>query len=818
MSDIKSLWGDEFNIPDTKERTRKIIQKAKCGASDAADAARQVNSKKVPIEEKIRIVTENVRRTLSKQLDSVLTIKSTSEFADYVGKAIASGVIAVDTETNNSLDPITCKLMGLCLYYPGGKQAYIPVNHIDHRTGERLPWQLTESDVMGQLRRVVDAKTFIVMHNGKFDYQVLKCTCGVEVRASWDTLIASQLINENESASLKEQYILHVDPDQEKYSISKLFDKQEYAIFPPEVFALYAATDSLMTYRLYEYQRPIMESEDFGRIRALFLNREMPCVWAIAEMELAGVELDMDYDRRLSAKYHKMLDAVTERADEELRRLKPQIDAWRLTSAANVRADGKKSKTEQLDDPVNLGSPTQLAILLYDVLGAPIVNQKKPRGTGDDEIKEIKAKTGFPICSILGDVREVTKLITTYIDKLPEVVNVDGRVHCHFNQYGAATGRLSSSDPNLQNIPSHNKEIRMLFKAKDGFTLVGSDFSQQEPRLLSFISGDENMMNSYKAGKDLYATIASGVYHNDYWDNMEHHEDGTPNPEGKKRRSACKSILLGIQYSRGAASIAEQIGSTKEEANKIISDFYRAFPNVKKAIDDSHEMAREKGYVEDLWGRRRHLPDIQLPRYVVTDTKADAYFNPFLICEGKKRESARARKCAEELSKARYRREKDAIISKAASEGLTVTDNESVIARAERQCLNARIQGSASTMTKTAMVRLFEDGELRELGFRMLIQVHDELIGECPKENAEKVAERLTHIMRTCVEDDVRVPFKCDASICDAWYLDEQSYALQEVRANLIKAGKTEDEAFSDILTDHEELTEDQLRTMLAFR
>ncbi len=336
---------------------------------------------------------------------------------------------------------------------------------------------------------------------------------------------------------------------------------------------------------------------------------------------------------------------------------------------------------------------------------------------------------------------------------------------------------------------------------------------------MSFLSGDENMMNSYRAGKDLYATIASGVYHNDYWDNMEHHEDGTPNPEGKKRRSACKSILLGIQYSRGAASIAEQIGSTKDEANKIISDFYKAFPNVKKAIDDSHDIAREKGYVEDLWGRRRHLPDIQLPRYVVTDSAAENAFNPFLICEDKKTESPKAKKYLDMLTKARYRKEKDEIVSKARLVGLGVTDNESVIARAERQCLNARIQGSAATMTKIAMGKIHNDPELNELGFRMLIQVHDELIGECPKENADKVADRLTYIMKTCVEDVVKVPFKCDASVCDAWYLDEQSYALQEAYSDMIERdGKSEDDAFLTLLSMHSELTEEQLREMLAFK
>lgn len=814
----ESLWGEMFEVPDTKERTKELVKKArKSKESTELSAEKAVKSKKVSLDEKMELIAKEVTRVLGKQADNITVIKNEAEFSQYIESAIASGVVAIDTETNNSLDPLTCKLMGLCLYYPGGKQAYIPINHTD-KDGIRLPWQLTEDDCKRHLQRIRDADTYILMHNAKFDYQVLKCTCGIEMYADWDTLIASKLIEEDESGSLKEQYILHVDSEQEKYSIGSLFEKLPYATFSPELFALYAATDALMTYKLYEYQKPIMESDDYKRIYRLFMDIEMPCIWVVANMELDGVELDMEYDKRLSVKYHETLDGVMARVNAELDRLKPQIDAWRLTPAANAKENGKKSKSEQLDDPVNLGSPTQLAILLYDILGAPVVNQKKPRGTGDDEIRDIIAETGFPICSILHDVREVTKLITTYIDKLPEVVNVDGRIHCHFNQYGAATGRLSSSDPNLQNIPSHNKEIRMLFKAEDGYTLVGSDFSQQEPRLLSFLSSDENMMNSYKEGKDLYATIASRVYRNDYWDNMEHHRDGTPNPEGTKRRSACKSILLGIQYSRGAASIAEQIHSTKEEAQKIISDFYKAFPNVKKAIDESHEMAREKGYVEDLWGRRRRLPDIRLPRYEVIDERAENAFNPFLICEDKPQESPKAKKYLSMLLNARSRRDKETILSNAKKVGLTVKDNESVIARAERQCLNARIQGSAATMTKIAMVRLHNDKELNDLGFRLLIQVHDELIGECPKANADKVAERLTHLMRTCVEDKISVPFKCDASICEAWYMDEQSYSLQEGYSEMIESGKTDDEAFDILKKEHTELTDGQLKKMLAFR
>ena len=167
------------------------------------------------------------------------------------------------------------------------------------------------------------------------------------------------------------------------------------------------------------------------------------------------------------------------------------------------------------------------------------------------------------------------------------------------------------------------------------YVLIGSDFSQQEPRLLSHYSQDENMITAYKQGKDLYATIASGVYKMGYWDCMERYEDGSPNPEGKKRRQSVKAILLGIMYGRGARAIAEQIGSTVERAQEIVDDFYKSFPSVKTWMDESLNKLKEKKYVEDFYGRRRRLPDIALPAYQVTSLKPTLNFNPFLNCPDK---------------------------------------------------------------------------------------------------------------------------------------------------------------------------------------
>lgn len=822
---LDGLWGEEF-VVSTPEKTKKIINKISKPKEPKVVVEKQIKSKKLSITDRLALITENVLKILGKYKEKTLVIKDKQTFVDYIDVAIKNGRIAIDTETNNSLDPITCKIMGLCLYTPGMKQAYIPVNHVNYQTGERLSWQLTEEDINEQLLRILKNNVKEIYHNGKFDYQVIKCTCKVEMDIYWDTMIASKIIDENErSAKLKHQYISKIDPEQEKYDIEHLFENVEYAWVDPEIFALYAATDSFMTDELHLYQKAILDLPENKNLYSLFRNVEIPVIQVLAEMELNGMEVDQEYAALLSAKYHNILNDIDSKINAELDLLKPKIDAWRLTSDANEKTKSRngemtgKSKNEQLEDPINLASPTQLAILLYDILKVKAIDKKTPRGTGEEILKKID----LPVTKYIIERREVVKLLTTYIDVIPELAKrwPDGRVRTHFNQYGAATGRLSSSDPiNFQNIPSHNKEIRMLFKARDGYTMVGSDFSQQEPRLLSQYSQDENMINAYKQGKDLYATIAMGVYKNGYWDNMEKHEDGTPNPDGKKRRSNCKSLLLGIMYGRGVASIAEQTKSTIEEAQKIIDDFYKGFPKVKTWTEETQEFAKKNGYVEDLWGRRRRLPDITLPKYQIKDlnkTNILADFNPFLGCSNRvdNTSSKLIESYSKQLSKVKNRKDYEVIKDKALKENIEIHDNSGFIAQAERQCVNARIQGGAATMTKISMIKIYHDKELNDLGFKLLVNVHDELIGECPAENADKVAERLCYVMRTSVEDVCQVPFKCDPDISTCWYLNDfQDVVRQEFTDLLVNYSK--EEAFEIMAKIRTESTVEQLKETLC--
>ena len=498
---MEGLFGSDFEVSLTKSKSevKKLIKKLEVDSTKPAEinTEKLLKSKKLSIHERLTIITEKVIKTLGKQRHNTIVIRSLNDFSNYIDKAIKVGRIAIDTETNNSLDPITCKLMGLCLYVPGEKQAYIPINHVNVDTNELLPNQLTEEDCRTQLQRLLDNNVFIIMHNGKFDYKVIKCTCGIEVAPDWDTMIAAKVLDENEfRAGLKQQYIDKIDPSQEKYDIEGLFENVPYAYVDPEIFALYAATDSMMTDALYMWQLPKMEEAEAENpalnIYKLFKEVEMPCVQVVAEMELAGINFDIDYANRLRVKYEAQLNEIDEKISEEFKKIEGQIEAWKKTPEAmnparvyvaektkmsdekiekmyphldpvlNKRYKIGKSKLDQLDAPISLSSPTQLAILFYDILG--LKTKAEDRSTGEEALTELSKSS--QIAKMLLERRGIVKLLDAFINSLPEKVNPKtGKIHCSFHQYGAATGRFSSSEPNLQQVPSHAKNIRMLFTA-----------------------------------------------------------------------------------------------------------------------------------------------------------------------------------------------------------------------------------------------------------------------------------------------------------------------------------------------------------------
>lgn len=313
-----------------------------------------------------------------------------------------------------------------------------------------------------------------------------------------------------------------------------------------------------------------------------------------------------------------------------------------------------------------------------------------------------------------------------------------------------------------------------MFRGRDGFVLISSDFSQQEPRTLAHMSHDEHLIQAYIDGKDIYAWIAEKIYKVPYEECKEFRPDGTKNPEGAKRRSSVKSIILGIMYGRGAKAIAEQLNCSTKEAQKIVDTFYTEFPKVKKWMNDVLDHAHEYGYVETAWGRKRRLPDVQLEPYEFElMAGGPSTFDPLSWEEDQGEaevDPAVKKKYIKQLEKTWGGKEKRDIIMRAREEGIKITDNSGKIADAERQCVNSIIQGSAADMTKLAMIAINDNPRLKELDCHLLIQVHDEVICECPEENAKECAELLSSLMVGAAAEKIRVPMKCDAEVTRVWY------------------------------------------------
>lgn len=464
---VLALWDD---IEPPKVSDEDIIQKI--GSPEKVDLSKILKSKKISVREKIVYIKHKVYEVLKDFIPNTRIIYDINELHDYITKCIDNNIVGLDTETNNSIDPLTCLLMGLCLYTPGEKQVYVPVNHCDIDTDERLPNQLTEEQIREELLRLCNTPT--VPHNGKFDYEVLHCTCDVDIRIDDDTFIAAYLINETGSHSLKDQYRMHCNPRQLPYDIEKLFGAVDYKYLPPELFGIYSAADPRETIELFFWQKEYFSKPENYQLYKLYKEVEMPLVEVTANMELNGIEFDKGYAERLRLKYEPIRDAKLNQVLKEIEEYRDVIEAWKLTEEAQykevkIKEDGKrvysKSMVEQLDDPISVSSPTQLAILLYDILKLENGDMKSPRSTGVDALDYISKTYNVKFAKTLLEYREFDKLITTYINKLPNDVGVDGRVHCSFNQCGTDTGRYSSSSPNLQNIPSGNRELRLLFRA-----------------------------------------------------------------------------------------------------------------------------------------------------------------------------------------------------------------------------------------------------------------------------------------------------------------------------------------------------------------
>lgn len=679
-----------------------------------------VKRNKNKLENALAVIQELVKSGRLHAEGEVETIRTPERLKEYMDHCKQSGEYVLDVETTG-LDIYNDILVGICLYTPGETSAYVPFNHTDLQN-VRVADQMSEEQVRDiMIPYLQDQELRCINHNIKFDNKKLAWDWKqIIVNIFWDTLIAGYVLNENEPHGLKplyNKYILHGKGSSEDYG--DLFEGIPFNYVPIEVATVYGANDGFKTYALYKFQAQYLREdhprEDFRKMYHVFREVEMPLIPLCTDMEMRGVEIREDFAKELSEDFNKEMVEVEAKCDAYVEQFKQYIldhnNLMRLTKGTCK---------------INYSSPQQVAALFYDIFKLRSVSRKEPRGTGDKIIqkflstaKKKDTKKSREFAEFLENYqrfKEIKKLLGTYVDKIPQVKEPKiNAVYTTYNQYGAKTGRFSSSDTvskiNLQNIPSKEKRIRKIFKARDGYKLVGGDFSQIEPRVLAFLSGDESMINAYKEGKDLYAIMGSQVYQLPYEDCREFYPDGTVNAEGKHRRTTMKSVLLGIMYERGATAIGEQFNKSAEWAQQLIDNFYKSFPKINQYRLKIENMAETYGYVTTITGRKRRLPDMQL----------------------------------EDKDDYRYQ-------------------------EAHRQSLNSVIQGSSADIMKLSMIAIYNDPRYKALDCHMIITVHDELIMEVPEDHIKEGAELLVGTMKRVGHSLIDLPMSVDAEVNDYWY------------------------------------------------
>lgn len=774
-----------FDLPSSRSTTKKDQQLLKKASKPIQTSSTFQLKGSTKLIDRVEAIVNFVKSKFKGKENDLILIQKEEDLIEYIDKCIENNVISIDTETTG-LDPILDKLVGICIYTPSMKAAYIPVNHISYITEQRCKEQLDIEFIHEQFQRLCDANVKTIWFNAPFDIRFLGNHIGVWFIPYFDTSIASRCLNSAEPPGQKSLKALHKKycwgNRGEALTFGKLFDDVPFNLVPINVAYLYAASDAIYTYELYEFQAQYLEhtgvfyeSHNMQGVSNVFFNIEMKSMPTFIQMEQTGVTIDFEYAQILSERYHKLADKMKANLEEVCKPYMHLFNEYR-----RIHPDCR------LTDPINFESPIQLQIILYDILKIPPVDKTNPRGTGVD----ILSKIDHPICKAVLDNRSFSKVISTYIDKLPVLASQypDKRIHCKFNQYGADTGRVSSDSPNLQNIPSNpfvlsdgtkidsGHDVRKLFSATKGYILLSCDYSGQEVRVTAHLSNDKKMIASYQAGKDIYSEIAAISFNTTYEECCEN-KDGVFYPEGKARRGEAKKIVLGILYGRGIPSIAEQLGKSVEEAQAIYDKVLSKFEGLAKFISDSEDMAREFGYVTTVWGRRRQLADMQLPYYEFSYKNGVAPTFDVLSFDASNTQISNevpddiVIDLTNKLLRCKSFKRKMALKDQIRDSGIEIKDNTKLIATAQRQCVNARVQGSSADLTKLAQISISENEELKRLGFRMLIPVHDEIIAECPVENAKRCAELMSQCMIEA-GSSLCVPLKCDVELFYQWYGD----------------------------------------------
>ncbi|MDR6488331.1 DNA polymerase-1 [Chryseobacterium vietnamense] len=607
------------------------------------------------------------------ELDQATSTKSTIENNDHlyqfinnpkaqkklVDNLLQQKVVCFDTETT-SLNELEAELVGMSFSYKKGLAYYIPLS-------ENREEVLQTLEIFRPFFEKEDLLK--IAHNLKFDYKVLKQYDITVKGAMFDTMIAHYLLNPDGRHGM--DYLSEVYLNYKPVSIETIIGKKgkkqgNFRDADLRTQTDYAAEDADITFQLYELFAPQLKKEN---LEELFYNIEMPLMEVLSKMELAGIYLD---------------------------------EKWLAQESVDLENDLKQLETKIFElsgEEFNMNSPKQLGEILFEKMQLDPKAKKTKTGqyaTSEDVLQKLTSK--HEIIKHILEYRTYQKLKSTYVDALPsQIEKKDNRVHTNFSQTTAATGRLASVNPNLQNIPIRTvrgQQIRGAFVSGEGKKIISADYSQIELRLIAEISGEDNMIKAFQDGEDIHASTAAKLFK-------------IPLAEvSKTQRSQAKTVNFGIIYGQGAFALAEQTGLSRTEAKQMIEAYFETYPKLKEYMAEQVSKARQLGYVETILGRKRHLKDINSNNFVVRG-------------------------------------------------------------HAERNAVNAPVQGSAADVVKLAMIKIDRELEEQQLTTKMLLQVHDELIFESPVDEIEAASKLIKTEMESALK--TQVPLLVEIGVGDNW-------------------------------------------------
>ncbi|EOY4666993.1 DNA polymerase I [Vibrio alginolyticus] len=594
------------------------------------------------------------------------TILDKETFNAWLDKLQTAELFAFDTETDN-LDYMLANLVGLSFAVDEGIAAYVPVAH-DYLDA---PEQLDRDWVLEQLKPILeDATKAKVGQNLKYDASVL-ARYDIELKGiKHDTMLESYIYNsvggKHDMDSLALRFLQHSCISFEQIA-GKGKNQLTFNQIELEQASPYAAEDADVTLRLHN--RLFANIEQDESLKTVYEEIEMPLVPVLSRIERTGVFID---EMKLSAQSVE----ITARLDEL-----------------------EKKAYEIAEQEFNMNSPKQLQAILFEKMGLPVV-KKTPSGTpstNEEVLQELALD--YPLPKLILEYRGLAKLKSTYTDKLPKMINPStGRVHTSYHQAVTATGRLSSTDPNLQNIPIRNeagRRIRQAFVAPSGHKILAVDYSQIELRIMAHLSGDQALLDAFRDGKDIHAAAAAEIMGVSIED------------VSSEQRRRAKAVNFGLIYGMSAFGLAKQLGIPRGEAQAYMDTYFERYPGVMQYMEDTRSTAADKGYVETIFGRRLHLPEI-------------------------KSRNGMRRKAA------------------------------------ERAAINAPMQGTAADIIKKAM--LLVDQWIQEEGngrVKLLMQVHDELVFEVEESSLSEIESKVQKLMESAAE--LKVPLVAEAGHGDNW-------------------------------------------------